>query len=599
MKKNLFFALSALVLGVAATSCSSDDELTQAPDKGEVTDSYLRVDLLNVGSSVASRDDDSTKDTSITDKLYAYGSDDENAIAGAVFIFFDENGDWVSQTDISKAISLSGTNTDTNPVNNVEKYGEYVLPVNNIQTNYKPTKLVTILNPPADFVTCRTLSELYSTLTADMYKNVKSGESDTTGKDYFTMSTSTYMNTDAKSAVYVTTLEAEDFHATEALAKADTTPVKIYVERLAAKVEVTDVDFKAEKVKSLADHLFKLGDYVIFGQNNDQQQGVYVKLCSWGLNGTSPKSYLLKNINTSWDLGFTWNAESDVRSYWAQSQFYGQGGYPEYYVKADYKNYKLNYYSQNEHNGAFSTATTSAPQYCFENTNTSDVLSTKMVNGTRSFVNYQAATTSALIVAQLVDENGKPFTYKDENGNDVAQNFVKYNGRLYTYDGYAQFVYDNFKGTADFKDILASDVQISKGDFLNGRVIVQLNGDGVGHAGDKAESINATLAAFNNDRTNDAVGYVSGFMYYNVPIKHLNATLDTRDDYDLLTIPEGHYGVVRNHWYILSITDIQNLGHGIIDPDEPIVPNPDTDDYFINLKINILSWKQISQTVTL
>jgi hypothetical protein len=88
-------------------------------------------------------------------------------------------------------------------------------------------------------------------------------------------------------------------------------------------------------------------------------------------------------------------------------------------------------------------------------------------------------------------------------------------------------------------------------------------------------------------------------MYYNVPIKHLNATLDTRSDYDLLTIPEGHYGVVRNHWYKLSITDITNLGHGIINPDEPIVPNPDTDDYFVNVKINVLSWKQISQIVTL
>jgi hypothetical protein len=590
MKKNLFFALSALVLGVAATSCSSDDELTQAPDKGEVTDSYLRVDLLNVGSSVTSR---AEADTTITDNKYAYGSDYENAIAGAVFIFFDENGDWVAQTDIDEAISLSGTNTQTDPaVLNVEKYGEYVVPVNNIQTNYKPTKLVTILNPPADFVTCRTLSELYSTLTADMYKNVKAGESDATGTNYFTMSTSSFVKDG--SAVYVTPLVDEDFHATEALAEADTTPVEIYVERLAAKVEVTDAEFNKEDKVAGVDHVFKLGNYVIFGFNNSQSQDIYVKLCSWGLNGTSPKSYILKNIDASWTdagLGFTWNVVGDYRSYWGKSQFYGQSGYPEYYVKDDYDNgnYKLNYYSQNEHNGALSTATTSAPQYCFENTNTSDVLSTKMVDGTRSFVNYQAATTSALIVAQLVDKDG----------NALGGDFVKYNGRLYSYDGYAQFVWGKFKDTADFKDILESDVTISNGDFLNGRVIVQLTSTGVGHAGDKAESINATLAAFNNDRTNDAVGYKNGFMYYNVPIKHLNATLDTRSDYDLLTIPEGHYGVVRNHWYKLSITDITNLGHGIINPDEPIVPNPDTDDYFVNVKINILSWKQISQTVTL
>jgi hypothetical protein len=111
---------------------------------------------------------------------------------------------------------------------------------------------------------------------------------------------------------------------------------------------------------------------------------------------------------------------------------------------------------------------------------------------------------------------------------------------------------------------------------------------------------------------------------------------------------EGYYGVVRNHWYELTITgfgtmpstdkddpnydpswdpdknpdptdpdpfddsnlgeddpapdDVPNIdpGHGIEDPDEPIVPNPDKNsDYYLNANINILSWRLVGQDVKL
>jgi hypothetical protein len=94
-------------------------------------------------------------------------------------------------------------------------------------------------------------------------------------------------------------------------------------------------------------------------------------------------------------------------------------------------------------------------------------------------------------------------------------------------------------------------------------------------------------------------------MYYNIPIEHLNqadnetsATSDTKAA--ITKIHEGHYGVVRNHWYKLTINKITGPGHGIQDPDEPIVPNPDVEeDYYIGARINILAWKTLSQTVSL
>jgi hypothetical protein len=113
------------------------------------------------------------------------------------------------------------------------------------------------------------------------------------------------------------------------------------------------------------------------------------------------------------------------------------------------------------------------------------------------------------------------------------------------------------------------------------------------------KDINAALADFNKD--NKAVGYNDGLMYYNIPIKHMNTSVaPTKDAAGAYTIAEGYYGVVRNHCYSVSINEIAHIGAGIFDPNEPIVPNDDEDTYYhVGARINILSWKNVSQTVVL
>ena len=85
-------------------------------------------------------------------------------------------------------------------------------------------------------------------------------------------------------------------------------------------------------------------------------------------------------------------------------------------------------------------------------------------------------------------------------------------------------------------------------------------------------------------------------MYYNIPIEHLN-----NGDVANGTIPEAKYGVVRNHHYVVTIDKLENIGKGIFDEDEKIVPgeDPDGDTYYVGAKINILSWKIVSQNVEL
>ena len=59
-------------------------------------------------------------------------------------------------------------------------------------------------------------------------------------------------------------------------------------------------------------------------------------------------------------------------------------------------------------------------------------------------------------------------------------------------------------------------------------------------------------------------------------------------------------GVVRNHWYDLTINSISGLGTPVADPDEDIVPEKIEDEqYFVAAQVQILKWKMVNQSVAL
>ena len=103
--------------------------------------------------------------------------------------------------------------------------------------------------------------------------------------------------------------------------------------------------------------------------------------------------------------------------------------------------------------------------------------------------------------------------------------------------------------------------------------------------------------------------YNGGMMYYNIPIEHLRggkAAYNTITDATTgaqtttITINEGDYGVVRNHYYQTIINKVENLGTAVYDPNEIIVPNnEDKETYFIGASVYILSWKIVNQGVDL
>lgn len=103
--------------------------------------------------------------------------------------------------------------------------------------------------------------------------------------------------------------------------------------------------------------------------------------------------------------------------------------------------------------------------------------------------------------------------------------------------------------------------------------------------------------------------YDQGLAYYPVNIKHFGQDLtpwDADDAEGNVSYPNtdgkaeanwlGRYGVLRNNWYQLDVTNVTNIGYSdvpeITDPDDPVAR-------YISVRINILSWALRKQSVEL
>ncbi|MCH5177192.1 MAG: Mfa1 fimbrilin C-terminal domain-containing protein, partial [Prevotellaceae bacterium] len=98
-----------------------------------------------------------------------------------------------------------------------------------------------------------------------------------------------------------------------------------------------------------------------------------------------------------------------------------------------------------------------------------------------------------------------------------------------------------------------------------------------------------------------AYGFHGGKAYFNVPIQHLgyyrtgnkNATVAggaNSADFEWENVQSGDFGIVRNHIYTINVSKIEGLGNAIPNPDEPIVPPTDPEDYYIGARIVVLNW---------
>lgn len=580
--------LSLCMLG-ALCACSSE-ESGLASDKQQVfsgDEAYINVRLADAGAL-----------TKATDGGYEHGEHgaNEHAVKSASFYFYDANGNYMAKG------SVWNDGTDIGGNSNIEFKSSNIIALSGLKNQVYPKYMVTVLNEKKDFSSVSTLSDMEKTLSSESDEGIKNNIG---GTECFTMSTTSYKHND-NTPYFVTEVTPDDF-STEPI-PADISGIKavnVYVERLAAKVTL-GVDMTPVTLGSISDpdrkfYEIKANVVGIDGTDPAATGKLYVELLGWKLNATAKSSNIVKNINKDWtdsELGFTWNNPNDFRSFWGMSFNYSKtDGNPN--SNSAYPNSAKDMYNSGgltPHkylsyvNLESPTLLDGSANYCAENTNTSGIVNA-----------YSSAVTSVLLKAMVCD--------KDGNGLDL----VRYNGVLFKQEQFLDYIL-NKMNTLSKLNVYVKTTGATGGDVYtqidktcvelvnvsDGVVKVQLKeptGDLYevtaidATTGDKTFGLITDKTAINNDfgdASLGAIGYKGGLMYYNIPIEHLNATKNA----------EAAYGVVRNHHYAITVNKLENIGRGIWDPEEVIIPNND-DTYYIGATISILSWKLITHTVGL
>ena len=548
--------LSGFLVGTLActlfAACSNEENsaINSSQEEGQL--SYVAVNIVNANPT-GSR---------VEGGKYENGKGPENTITKARFYLFNASGNPYTVTTNEAPGAVTKTNyVDITTLEdqgkdepNVESIKKGVLVFKGTTTEL-PTSIVAVLNPPTTLTGSKSLSDLQTAI-AD-YSSTTS----------FVMSNSVYAS------------EGTEVVATDIVGKvaqsqpdAEANPVDIYVERVLAKVRVTFSNADKE-------NQYKVSE--------DGEPAVYAKILGWAVTRTADKSNLLKDIDPTWEnttLGFTWNDEPFHRSYWATTS-------TTVTLEEKSQNEIINDQKPTTPEGATNI---SVPRYCQENTKANE-------------------HTEVVVVAQLVNEEGKPnpiykyFGEEHDSEEDILTLIAnKYNNVYYTRTGGTslpgegtEYEYESFikpdnihfeattpeTGGEDYEAIAQLD-----DDALNGVTIYIENPDYTGSnekyikLADAEATINEELAK------NPAQIATEGYVYYYTPIKHLGTT----------TGSTGEYGVVRNHIYDVTITDIKGYGTPIFDPDKDIdTTHPSNEEVYIAARINVLSWRVVSSDVTL
>lgn len=587
-----------LFVCVSMCACSDNDSEPMSGDGPKVFDgdeAYISVRLSDAGSMTRA---------AAGNPEYEYGTAEEHAVKDAYFYFYDENGVYVSQ---GSAWNGGSDGTDAN----VEFNGNNVVVLKGLTKKNYPMYMVTVLNRPASFTPGETLDEMEKTLANQSATGIKDEEGN------FVMSTTSWAGQKnaqgADMKYFVTEVKESNFFVSSSdIAENPDNYVKVYVERLAAKVTLRMSSTLPTKVINGEDY-YEITSTVA-GEGNDNNTNVptgshtateklYVKVLGWKLNATAKHSNIVKNIDENWDntetgsLGFKWNVGDLYRSFWGKSFNYGLSKYTYPTTALGYdeddEDCPLNYYSlEND------VLELGKSDYCAENTNTSAIVT----------ANYPNAVTGIMLKAMVCDANGNPL------------DLVRFNGILFEKGSFLEYVLNVLKSknnlnvwvaTAGANGTTYSQIDKSYVTLTNagdGRVLVQLNVENgvtlyerTGSEGNYTYTAISNYANFNDilkSESMGAKGYTGGLMHYDIPIEHLNQSTATNP------IPEAKYGVVRNHHYVVTVNTLENVGKGIYDPTEVIVPgggggDEDDDVYYVRATIDILSWKVIDQSVKL
>ncbi len=497
---------------------------------------------------------------------FARGTADEGKINNAHFYFYDILGNYVVEGE------TIGSFTVNDSIGNVERYTDITIVLKNVTV--LPDQMFVVLNLPVahiDNFPGKTLTQAQAEV-VNIYNNAT---------DSFIMTSSTYL--DGTAVVFTTRNISGNLKKTQA--EAEAAPVFAYVERLAVKGNLT---MKDATVTNTMPGVFPPNAPVKAAFDGGDKE-VTIKINGWGFSNLNKSSYYIKKIDAGWTaptISWAWNAPLNFRSHWAKDANYNDGVYPTNY--ADLRDNgsgndpitpttaSLIYrpYSAIE-------ATAWAPaDYCLENTIAGNLLTGNY---------FMTAATNILVAAQM----------KLASDADYVT-LYRFNGVFYKWNDYAAILAANlnmhYKKTGNI-DYDVDDFQVPNPadtttctNLYDGEIKPRFT------AAAAAASTDAAKNYLKGDRFITEV-FTNGCMYYSIPVEHfLNPNYDKE-----ATVPfkEGDFGVVRNHFYQVTVTDIKNVGIGVFDVSEPIVPNYDPSTYYLAATLNILAWQTVTQNVEL
>ena len=543
-------ALSALMVG-----CSSDDiELipdSPTPDGGETTSGYMNIaiNLPSVGShdSRAGQVNDSFDD----------GLASEYAVTSAHLVLFNSDDETTAQVrGVFTFNDLKPWNTDAT-IENVTTSAKSVIKVDAPATQALGA-LVVLNDPKAEehFPINRKFKDLFAEASVVSQAEMING-----GK-FFMTNAPIYKNTTGKTLATIRTNQI--YNTYEAALQA--TPIEIFVERGVAKVNVTT----AADLKN---------DVEIDGTTYQ------ATVIGWSLDITNKKSYMVRNIEgfdtwkdyTSATKGLRFYSTASNRIYWAIDPNYDDAmdGDDAYVAENFNKITMLDINNGDE---------LDEPVYVLENT-------FGVANQRRT------RTTRAIIKASFAPEGGVAKDFYQVGSSNTIYNKE---GMRTVVIAQAMNVLDGKTDKAKYKfndntsvSASAGAHKLSVGDVLY---------DGVELTENEIETLNDAIGTINF--------YKDGVCYYVARIQHFGdeytpwkpgdptygETLEggkEQADRNYL----GRYGVVRNNWYELQISEIKHLGN----PDIPVAPNTpdDENEYYVSFKVNVHAWAKRVQNVIL
>lgn len=564
------FACVALMM----TACASDKDEMGGGTKPGSDPQYLAVNIVNVGATPTTRATDD----------YENGTTDESTIKKVRFYFFNGDGspyliknpgiegvegggekNWLEASPADDS-STSGTPSQ------IEKITQTVLVINGVQSA-APAAIVAVVNPETvDAATLKNgnkmrLSELrYSAVGNNFYKK----DAATGAVSDFVMSNSVYVN--AGEDVCASLVAG---HVTTSKKTAKEKPVDLYVERVVAKV-TADVDKTTFELGNGTNwDATKYGTKDPVGQSGDYN--VYAVIDGWGLANENGKAEVEKQVNKTWadgTLGFTpWTTTDYHRCFWETSVAFVTGAGGNQPVNPMFNQLK---------------AKMKDVLYTLPNTPGSKVTDLKNNDLTKFAVaatlRYKDASGN-WNNAEICRYNGVSILGIDNLKKQVALTFSQY----YTStDGtnYTQLSKDDI----DFKD--------PNGTMQPYLVTPTLANDATGTKKYYTKTTSGTTPTFTEVDKDKVLAAIEadkaeirkdGRAYYYVPIKHLGGTGELAE-----------YGIVRNHFYKITLSGITGFGTPVYDPNkvvDPIVPT--YEDTYLAARVQVLRWRVVNQNASL